>query len=77
MQHITSIKFSNYKSFAQFSLTLTQFNILVGPNNAGKSTVIGALKILAEGIRRARSRKAVLIECPKGNTVYGYQIDLN
>lgn len=76
MQHITSIRFTNYKSFKQFSLTLTQFNILVGPNNAGKSTVIGALKILAEGLRKARARKPILIDSPKGNQVFGYQIDL-
>jgi AAA15 family ATPase/GTPase len=77
MQHITSIKFINYKSFSQFSLTLNQFNILVGPNNAGKSTVIGSLKILSEGLRKARARKPELILCPKGNEVFGYQIDLN
>lgn len=77
MQHITSIRFHNYKSFSQFSLTLTQFNILVGPNNAGKSTVIGALKILSEGLRKARARKPIVIECPKGIEVYGYQIDLS
>lgn len=77
MQHITSIKFLNYKSFNQFTITLSEFNILVGPNNAGKSTVIGALKILSEGIRKARARKPNLINCPKGNQVWGYQIDLS
>lgn len=76
MQHITSIRFSNYKSFSQFSVTLTPFNILVGPNNAGKSTVIGSLKILAEGIRKAKSRKPVLINSPNGSQILGYQIDL-
>lgn len=76
MQHITSIKFTNYKSFNQFSFTLTQFNILVGPNNAGKSTIIGALKILTEGLRKARARKPILIDSPKGDQIFGYQIDL-
>lgn len=77
MQHITSIKFINYKSFNSFSVSLTDFNILVGPNNAGKSTIIGALKILAEGIRKARARKPILIDGPKGIKVFGYEIDLN
>lgn len=77
MQHITSIRFSNYKSFDQFSVSLSQFNILVGPNNAGKSTIIGALKILAEGIRKAKARKPVLIQDPKDHQVYGYQVDLS
>lgn len=77
MQHITTIKYSNYKSFGQFSINLTSFNILVGPNNAGKSTVIGSLKILAEGVRKAKSKKAILIKSPENTDIYGYEIDLN
>jgi AAA15 family ATPase/GTPase len=76
MKQITSIKFSNYKSFKNYSVALCDFNILVGPNNAGKSTVIGALKILAEGIRKAKSKKPITIKDPKGNSVLGYEIDL-
>lgn len=76
MKHITSIKFSNYKSFKSYSVALCDFNILVGPNNAGKSTVIGALKILAEGIRKAKSKKPITIQDPKGISVLGYEIDL-
>jgi energy-coupling factor transporter ATP-binding protein EcfA2 len=77
MLRITSINFKNYKSFGQFSISLNEFNILVGPNNAGKSTIIGSLKILAEGIRKARAKKPILIKDPSGIQVKGYQIDLN
>lgn len=76
-QHITSIKFSNYKIFKKFSVALKEFNILVGPNNAGKSTVIGSLKILAEGLRKARARKPELIDDPNKNQILGYKIDLS
>lgn len=76
MKQITAIKFENYKSFKEFSITLKDFNILVGPNNAGKSTIIGSLKILMEGIKKARHKKAVMIDDPKGMKVYGYEIDL-
>lgn len=76
MKKITSIKFSNYKSFKTYSVVLCDFNILVGPNNAGKSTVIGAIKILAEGIRKAKSKKPIIVLDPKGNSVLGYEIDL-
>lgn len=55
---ITSVHFKKYKAFANFSMSLQDFNVLVGPNNAGKSTIIGVFRILAEGLRRARSRKA-------------------
>jgi len=77
MLRITSISFKNYKSFEQFSISLNEFNILVGPNNAGKSTIIGSLKILAEGIRKARSKRPILIKDPAGLSVKGYQIDLD
>lgn len=77
MLHITSIKYINYKSFKQYSLTLNSFNILVGPNNAGKSTVIGSLKILAEGLRKAKSKRPILIKSPNGNEIFGYEIDLS
>lgn len=77
MLHITSIKYSNYKSFKLFSVSLNEFNILVGPNNAGKSTVIGSLKILSEGIRKAKARKPILIDDPNKNQILGYEIDLN
>lgn len=76
MMRITNIKYKNYKSFNHFSVTLNEFNILVGPNNAGKSTVIGSLKILAEGIRKARSKKPERITGPDGIDIFGYQIDL-
>jgi energy-coupling factor transporter ATP-binding protein EcfA2 len=76
MIHITSIRYKNYKSFKQFSVSLNDFNILVGPNNAGKSTIIGSLKILAEGIRKARAKKPGRIKGPDGIQILGYSIDL-
>jgi AAA15 family ATPase/GTPase len=77
MLHIKSIQYKNYKSFKQFSITLTDFNILVGPNNAGKSTIIGSIKILSEGIRKARTRKPIWIKSPASHDILGYEIDLN
>jgi len=52
---LTSIKFRNYKALQRFDLTLHRCNILVGPNNNGKSTVIGALRLLATALRKARA----------------------
>lgn len=77
MQQILSIKYNNYKSFGEFSIELNKFNILVGQNNAGKSTIIGSLKILAEGIRRAKSKKPIIILTPGNYNAFGYEIDLN
>jgi predicted ATPase len=77
VQQILSIKYHNYKSFKEFSIELNKFNILVGQNNAGKSTIIGSLKILAEGIRKAKSKKPLSILTPNNYNVFGYEIDLN
>lgn len=75
MEHITSIHYSNYKTFKQYSVALKEFNILVGPNNSGKSTVIGSLKILAEALRKARARNPTFVDGPTGST-RGYEVDL-
>lgn len=70
---ITSIDFKGYKALGNFSIRLTRRNVLVGPNNCGKSTIIGALRVLAEGIRIARSKSPERIIV--GETVErGYKI---
>ena len=61
----TRIIFKNYKALKTFSVTLNEFNVLVGPNNAGKSTIVGAFRILSEGMRKARSKKAAHIPSSK------------
>ena len=53
---ITSVQFRNFKALENFSISLDRMNILVGPNNSGKSTVIGAFRVLAMGLRKAASR---------------------
>ncbi|KTD63577.1 hypothetical protein Lsan_1010 [Legionella santicrucis] len=70
------VDFQRFKAFNNFVLHLKSFNILVGPNNAGKSTIIAAFRILAAAMRKASTRKPERVEGPNGNT-YGYKIDLN
>lgn len=62
---ITSARFKNYKAFREFQVTLSSTNILVGPNNNGKSTIIGAFRILAQALRLARSRSPEVIWGPQ------------
>jgi energy-coupling factor transporter ATP-binding protein EcfA2 len=52
----TLVEFRNFKAFERFSVTLQDMNVLVGPNNSGKSTVIGAFRALAVALRRARAK---------------------
>jgi predicted ATPase len=57
---IRRIEFSNFKAFKDYSVSLTDMNILVGPNNSGKSTIIGALRTLDAALRFARARAPML-----------------
>lgn len=47
---------------------------MVGPNNAGKSTVISALRLLEVALRRARSKNAERVGLPDGKSGYGHYI---
>lgn len=69
------VVFKRFKAFESFSLHLRHFNIMVGPNNAGKSTVLAAFRILAAGLRRANTRSPQHILGPEGRT-FGHAIDL-
>jgi energy-coupling factor transporter ATP-binding protein EcfA2 len=73
---IASVRFRNYKAFRDYSISFCPFNVLVGPNNAGKSTVLGALRILSEGIRKGRSKSPELVDGPKGLQVRAYMVRL-
>src|SRR4051812_36226518 len=70
-----SVQFRRFKAFETFTLHLRHFNILVGPNNAGKSTILAAFRILAAAMRKATRRSAQLIRGPRGDS-FGYVIDL-
>jgi energy-coupling factor transporter ATP-binding protein EcfA2 len=76
VHRFTRVEFRRFKAFSSFSIELKRFNILVGPNNAGKSTVLAAFRILASGLRRATSRKPTVIAGPQGATL-GYEVDLS
>lgn len=70
---ITSVDFRNFKALKNYSLRLQHMNILVGPNNSGKSTVISAFRALGVGIRQGYSKKATLVSGP-GSDRYGYPL---
>lgn len=74
--HFTSVSFRNYKALRNYSVALRSFNILVGPNNSGKSTILGAFRILAEGIRRATSRNPEFLNL-SGDESWGYKVPLD
>lgn len=73
---VVSVRFTHYKAFKSFSLNLQEFNVLVGPNNAGKSTIVGAFRILSEGVRKARARSPERVELG-GIITLGYKLNLD
>ena len=75
IHQFTSITFRNYKALKKYSVSLGRFNVLVGPNNSGKSTIIGAFRILAEGMRKALAKKPEYIHLPEEET-WGYRVNL-
>ena len=61
-----SIKFEGYKALRDVTVRLAHMNILVGSNNHGKSTIIGAFRVLTQGLTQMRTRKSIGITGPKG-----------
>ncbi|MGW3952928.1 AAA family ATPase [Streptomyces sp. NPDC004752] len=53
---LKKLRLSHFKGFAEFEINFGQQVVLVGPNNAGKSTIISALRLAAEEVSFARRR---------------------
>src|SRR5215469_2377768 len=69
------VNFRRFKAFSNFVLTLRHFNILVGPNNTGKSTILAAFRILAAALRHANRFRAEQFRGPHGRA-FGYPVNL-
>lgn len=48
-------------------------NILVGPNNSGKSTILSTFRALEAGVRRANARRPEILRGPDGERA-GYEL---
>jgi hypothetical protein len=55
---IDRLDLSNFRGFRTFSISFGRMAVLVGPNNAGKSSAIAALKAAAELVRIAAKQRA-------------------
>jgi predicted ATP-dependent endonuclease of OLD family len=76
LHQFVRVDFRRFKAFREFVLHLRSFNILIGSNNAGKSTIVAAFRMLAAGMRKASSRKPEILK-GLGRFQYGYRIDLS
>lgn len=74
---LCSVHLENFRGFRDHTVSLSPATVLVGQNNAGKSTFIDALRILAIAVRRATSARYVQPPDWLGSKVatgFGYKI---
>lgn len=71
---IATVRFINFKALRRYSISLQDVNILVGPNNCGKSTVLSAFRVLEYALRTAKSKKASRVTNADGHQTYGHNV---
>lgn len=71
---LRSIKLVNYKGFENHTISLRRYNVLVGANNAGKTTVLGALRLIAAMLPQARRTNPTTVGFVEGRPYRGWPI---
>jgi predicted ATPase len=61
------VTLGNFKRFQQASLNLRRVNVIVGPNNSGKSSVIGAIRLLCQTLDSYDDQVPLLLNGPFGD----------
>lgn len=74
--HVRSLRFQNFKGLRDYRIALKRMNVLVGPNNAGKSSVLDALRILAAAVKFARRRNPTTFQVGT-RRFYGYDVPVS
>lgn len=69
-----SLKLVNYKGFENHTIALKGTNVLIGANNAGKSTALGALRLVSAMIPVARRTHPTTVGRVEGRPVRGWPI---
>jgi hypothetical protein len=70
---IRQLLLTNFKAFERYTVTFPRSGaFLVGPNNAGKSTVLAAMRAAANMIRLAARRRATDTRMIDGTIRYGH-----
>jgi ABC-type cobalamin/Fe3+-siderophores transport system ATPase subunit len=69
---IRSLQLHHFKGFEKFTISFPEDAILVGPNNAGKSTVIAALRAAASMLRTAARLKPQDVHDVRGVQRFGF-----
>lgn len=72
---ITRLHLKRFKAFQEFRVSFGAKTILVGPNSAGKSTIIASLRTSAAMVRYARARKPDGYRMDGANSWLAYDFD--
>jgi predicted ATPase len=72
---VSSLHLSNFKAFETFRINFPTNTLIVGPNNAGKSTVIAALRASARMLKLASSRPPEVSADDTGGAVLAYHLN--
>lgn len=70
----TALRLKNFKRFEEFFIKLGQGNLLVGPNNSGKSSILDAFRLLDACFRNARTRNPSYIDISGAGVFPGYHV---
>lgn len=73
-QSLKLLRIVNYKGFENHTLSLRAENVLIGANNAGKSTALGALRLIAAMLPTARRTAPTTFGQVEGRAVRGWPI---
>ncbi|MFD7081279.1 ATP-dependent endonuclease [Streptomyces sp. NPDC059918] len=73
---IKDLRLKNFKAFPSFAVNFQHSSLLVGPNSAGKSTVLSALKLSETCLRLAKRSKPTLQTWHRGISVTAYPVPL-
>jgi predicted ATPase len=69
---LRQLKLTHYKGFSEFQLTFGDQALLVGANNAGKTTIIAALRLCASLLGHGRRLRPDGVREHDGRWVYAY-----
>jgi predicted ATP-dependent endonuclease of OLD family len=73
---LDELELENFRCFKRHFIKFNKFNILVGKNNSGKSTIIDALTLISNVVRFSPYREVTLkekdIPFPIDNIRYNY-----
>ncbi|MFC7931746.1 ATP-dependent nuclease [Streptomyces cinereoruber] len=71
---IKEIKFVNFKAFENFTMTFKDASLLVGPNSAGKSTILTALRLAETCLKLAKRVKPSSSDLHAGSYYVSYPV---